>query len=307
MQSRLPNLNALRVLVQVARQNSFTGAAEALSVTQSAVSKQIAALEAELGQPLFRRFHKRVEITPFGQKVADLATTAFARLETGLREADAPPPDQIRLHGDADFVELWLFPRLQRFETANPDLRVSIAVTVGMQAPPTTGWDCAVFWGRGDWSGFRFEALLTNTVFPVAAPDYFATLNRAPRMADIPERHLIHDQTRTWWRAFREAEGEYELDPTAGRIYNRTALCLTAAARGDGVTIGDEVTTKPLLASGALTCPFDTRLPSPDAYYLAYSKTNPSKPVDRFANWLREEAGKHTDYFREFWTAQTTR
>ncbi len=307
MPNRLPNLNALRVLSQVARHNSFTIAAEALGVTQSAVSKQIAALEAELGQPLFVRFHKRIEITPFGQKLADLATSSFTRIETGLREFKAPAPDQIRLHGDADFVELWLFPRLQSFEAMNPDIRISISVTVGMNAPPATGWDCAVFWGRGGWSGFRFEALLTNTVFPVAAPDYFATLNRAPRMADIPERHLIHDQTRTWWRAFREAEGEYELDPTAGRIYNRTALCLTAAARGDGVTIGDEVTTKLLLASGALICPFDTRLPSPDAYYLAYSETNPSKPINRFANWLREEAAKHTDFFREFWGTRKKR
>lgn len=302
MQSRLPNLNALRVLVQVARQNSFTGAAEALGVTQSAVSKQIAALEAELGQPLFRRFHKRVEITPFGQKVADLATTAFARLETGLREADAPTPDQIRLHGDADFVELWLFPRLPSFETANPDLRVSITVTVGMQAPPTTGWDCAVFWGRGDWSGLRFESLLTNAVFPVASPDYFASLDRAPRLSDIPERHLIHDQTRTWWRAFREASGDRDFDPNAGRLYNRSSLCLAAATRGDGVTIGDEVTTQRLIESGKLVCPFQTRMPSPDAYFLAYLGSEPpSKAVHRFSKWLHAEAEAHRAFFNAFW------
>ena len=67
MQTKLPNLNALRVLIQVARLGSFTSAAEALRVTQSAVSKQIATLESDLGQPLFHRFHKRIEITPFGQ------------------------------------------------------------------------------------------------------------------------------------------------------------------------------------------------------------------------------------------------
>jgi LysR family glycine cleavage system transcriptional activator len=91
------NLNALRVLVHVARQNSMTGAAEALGVTQSAVSKQIAALQTDPGQPLFQRQHKRIEITPFGQKVADLATSSFARIETGLLEMKAAAPDEIRI------------------------------------------------------------------------------------------------------------------------------------------------------------------------------------------------------------------
>ncbi len=305
MQDRLPNLNALRALVHVARQQSFTGAAEAMGLTQSAVSKQIAALEADLGQPLFRRYHKRIEITPFGQKVADLALSAFARIETGLREAGAPAPDQIRLHGDADFVELWLFPRLARFEAANPDIRISISVTVGLNAPPAAEWDCCVFWGRGEWRGVRFEPLLTNTVFPVAAPDHFAPLTRAPRLSDIPERHLIHDQSRFWWRAFREAAGESDPDPNAGRIYNRTALCLAAATRGDGVTIGDEVTTQALLESGALVCPFPVRLPSPDAYYLALDDSGPaSGALGRFRTWLRAEAEAHHAFFRAYWAAR---
>lgn len=302
MQERLPNLNALRVLVQVARQGSFSAAADALGVTPSAVSKQIAGLEADLGQPLFRRFHKRIEITPFGQKIADLANASFVRIETGLREMRAPAPGQIRLHGDADFVELWLFPRLQRFEAHNPDIRISISVSVGMNAPPSGGWDCAIFWGRGDWNGIRFESLLTNSVFPVAAPTFFATLGRVPRMSDIPESHLIHDQSRFWWRAFREASGERDLDTGAGRLYNRSSLCLAAAARGDGVTIGDEVTTQTWLEKGALICPFSTRLPTPDAYYLAYPETSSlGAGVQRFRDWLHSEAEAHRDFFSLFW------
>lgn len=302
MQTKLPNLNALRVLIQVARLGSFTSAAEALRVTQSAVSKQIAALESDLGQPLFHRFHKRIEITPFGQKIADLASISFAQIENGLREMHAPAPNQIRLHGDADFVELWLFPRLPDFEAQNPDIRISISVTVGMHSPPSNDWDCAVIWGRGDWSGLRFEGLMTNTVFPVAAPDYFAGLERPPRLSDISERALIHDQSRFWWRAFREASGERDLDPNAGRIYNRSSLCLTAAARGDGVTIGDEVTTQALIASGALVCPFPARLPTPDAYYFAYPETSAlGDAVQRFRDWLHNEANAHRNFFDHYW------
>jgi len=104
--TRLSNLNALRVLIEVARHRNFTRAAEALGVTQSAVSKQIAALEAQLGQPLFLRSHRKAEITPFGQEVADLAASAFAQIGADLRRLRELPPDQIALVGDVDFIEL---------------------------------------------------------------------------------------------------------------------------------------------------------------------------------------------------------
>ncbi len=298
----LPNLNALRVLTAVAREGGFSKAAERLGVTQSAVSKQIALLEAELGQPLFMRFHRRVEITPFGRQVADLATDAFSRIETGLRHAKDTAPEQIRFYGDADFTELWLFPRLRRFEATWPNTRISITVEVAMNKPPEQDYDCAVIWGRGDWTGCRFEPLLTNSVFPVAAPHYFQTLNRSPRLSDIPEPDLIHDQTRFWWRAFREAIGDRSLNPDTGRIYNRSSLCLAAAARGDGVTIGDEVTTLQYIENSSLVCPFPTRLPSPDSYFFVQPEDyRDSNALKQFKSWLFAEAAEAKRFFQRFW------
>lgn len=298
----LPNLNALRVLSAVAREGSFSKAAETLGVTQSAVSKQIAALEADFGQPLFLRSHRRVEFTPLGRHVADLALDAFGRIESGLRQAKTPPPEQIRLWGDADFTELWLFPRLRRFEATFPDIRISISVQVGMDNPPSDRFDCAVIWGRGDWTGCRFEPLLTNTVFPVASPRYFRALDRAPQLSDIPERHLIHDQTRIWWRTFRDAIGDRSLNPNAGRIYNRSSLCLAAAARGDGVTIGDEVSTRGFMEEASLVSLFDVRLPSPDSYFFVLPQSQPAtEALTLFKNWLMEEASEHKRFFRKFW------
>lgn len=303
--ARLPNLNALRVLTEVARSGSFSAAAQALGVTQSAVSKQIAGLEDHFGQKLFQRFHRRVEITAFGRQVADRAAEAFAHLQAGLPDRPDRAPNQIRLWGDADFVELWLFPRLRRFEAEHPDIRISISVAVGMNRPPEQPFDCAVIWGRGDWTGCRFSALMTNTVFPVAAPGYFRDTARRPRLSDVPEGHLIHDQTTFWWRAFREAAGERGPNAQAGRIYNRTSLCLEATARGDGVTIGDEVTTRRHLEEGILLCPFDLRLPSPDAYYILEPEDAPSAgPTADFLRWLRAEAEDHARFFRQFWRRQ---
>lgn len=298
----LPNLNAMRVFSVAAQTKSFTLAAQQLGVTQSAVSKQIAALERQLGRKLVIRHHRRIELTPFGKGVAHAATSGFEQMQMKLAALETPRHQQIRLFGDADFVQLWLFPRLSAFEKAHPRIRISISVSIGMNQVPEAGFDFAIIWGRGDWQGCRFEPLLRNTVFPVAAPGYFENIGRRPRLGDIDESHLIHDQTRFWWRAFRDASGDADFDPSQGRLYNQTALCLEAAARGDGVTIGDEVSTRYYLESNRLDCPMPDRLPSPDAYYVATPTGAPSSPEQlAFKSWLFDEAREHQQWYQAFW------
>lgn len=298
---KLPNLNALKVLVVVANAGSFSKAADQLGLTQSAISKKIAALEAQLGQTLFTRHHKRIEITAFGRHLADISADAFDRILAELDRPTTQPAEQIRLYSDADFAELWLFPRLHRFEASLPDTRVSIFVEVGMKSPPAEDHDCAIIWGRGDWSGCNFRPLISNSVFPVASPHYFSGLDRAPRLSDIPERHLIHDQTRFWWRAFREAVGDRSINFEAGRMYNRTSLCLEAAARGDGVTIGDEISSRGYIESGRLVCPFSFKLPSPDSYFLAFPSGSRSPAVASFEDWILQETHEHRVFFEGLW------
>lgn len=300
----LPNLHALRVLAIVARHGSFTRAAADLGVTQPAVSKQIAALEATFGQALFHRFHRRIELTPFGAEVAAAAEAAMQRLSLRLTTIERGLPDQLRVAGDADFLQLWLFPRLAGFEAQHPDIRISLSATVGMNAPPADDYDCALIWGRGDWGGCRFEELLDNTVFPVAAPGYLDRIGAPVRIADIPERCLIHDQTRFWWATFRQLAGGDALEPGAGRLFNQSFLCLEAASRGDGITIGDEVTAGDYLADGRLIVPFAARLASPDRYYLA-SRAGSTRPdaFEAFRGWLHQQADAHRASYARFWRA----
>lgn len=300
----LRNLKALRVFEAAARTGGFTRAADELRVSQSAVSKQVAALEAEIGEPLFRRERRRVILTETGRRLAEAVASALNALRGGLPPNGARRPDQVVLHCDADFAQLWLFPRLPAFEAAHPDVRVSIRCTVGLNRPPAEDYACAVVWGRGDWPASRFLPLMTNTVFPVAAPDFFAGLARRPEPRDVTDAMLIHDQTTHWWTAFRAVTASTSYDPRAGRLYNQTALCLEAAARRDGITIGDEVTTGGHLDAGRLTQPFPIRLPSADSYYIL---TPPQRPIDGPArllvDWLQAEAERHRQDWRRRWAA----
>ncbi|RBI83805.1 hypothetical protein DRV85_14220 [Rhodosalinus halophilus] len=304
----LPNLNALRVFECAARHESFTRAAEELNVTQSAVSKQIAALETQFGAALFERSARAVTLTPLGREVAKAAEAGLSTLRERLAAVGTDLPRQIRLVADCDFVQLWLFDRLARFERAQPDIRVSVEVRLGMNAPPEGGYDCAVIWGRGAWRDCRFEPLMTNAVFPVAAPGFFDGLGRRPRLADIADEVLIHDQTTFWWAALRTAAGMRAFDPDAGRLYTQSWLCLEAAARGDGVTMGDEVTAQGHVATGRLDVPLDARLPSPDAYYLVTPTAQAaSEELLLFLDWLREEAAAHRAWWAAFWARREGR
>ncbi|MEO0568067.1 MAG: LysR substrate-binding domain-containing protein [Pseudomonadota bacterium] len=304
--SDLPNLNALRAFCEVARTKSFTLAAKELGVTQSAVSKQVAVLEKQLKKQLVIRKHRSIDLTQFGQGVAQAAGLSFEQIQIKLANIERTQRQQIKLFGDADFVQLWLFPRLSAFERANPQIRISITVSMEMNQIPDEDFDFAIIWGRGAWQGCRFEPLLRNYVFPVAAPDYFQRLGRPPRMSDITESQLIHDQTTFWWRAFRDASGGAEFDHTQGRLYNHTALCLEAAARGDGVTIGDEVSTRFHLETNRLDCPMAYRLPSPDSYYIATPINSASTPeLLSFKRWLFEEAEEHRKWFQGYWSQRS--
>ncbi|WP_299287010.1 LysR substrate-binding domain-containing protein [uncultured Tateyamaria sp.] len=295
----LPSLNMLLVFVEAARVQSFSVAAERLGVTQSAVSKQVSALEAQMGQPLFTRHHRRVELTEYGAEVAQAAAPAFEHLSNRLNAIGSVQTRQIRFVGDADFVQLWLFPKLPAFERAHPKIRVSIHTQVEMSKAPDMDYDCGIIWGRGNWQNCQYEPFLTNRVFPVAKPGFFDHLNRVPRLDDIDDSQLIHDQTRFWWTALRNAVGLPGFDADSGRIYNQSYLCLEAAARGEGVTIGDEVTTRDYLQSGRLVRPFATALPAHDSYFLVRPRhSRISEPTEAFLRWLRQEADAHESWFR---------
>lgn len=302
MPQRLPPLHALRVFECAARLESFTRAGRELGLTQSAVSKQVAVLEAHLGQVLFKRLHRRIEVTESGRIVARAVATSLAGLAARLDEVNVRRPTQIRIIADADFAQLWLFPRLPAFERLYPDLRLSIRSETSLEGPPADGYDCALLWGRGEWRNCRFEPLFSNASFPVAAPGYFAYLGRAPRMTDLTSLMLIHDRSSHWWTTILAAEGSTEIDPEYGRVYSQTVLCLEAAARGDGVTVGDEVSTRGYLESGRLTAPFAVRLPSPDAYYVIRPRNDRREDsVELFHRWLNKEADEHRRWFAGFW------
>src|SRR6266702_3534663 len=131
MLRRLPSLNALKAFEAAARHESFTKAADELSVTQGAVSHQVKALELELGLRLFGREHQRLVITDAGRSYLEVVRDAFDRLALGTeRLLQRQNAGALTVTTSPNFAAKWLVHRLGRFAEAHPniDLRVSASL-----------------------------------------------------------------------------------------------------------------------------------------------------------------------------------
>lgn len=298
----MPPLNALRVFEVAARKGSFTLAAEELNVTQSAVSKQVATLEDHMGRQLFRREHKTLHLTDAGRMCARAVRQALTGLEHNLSLLDAKSSQRVKVLTDVDFARLWLFPRMPSFERQFPDIQISLE-TKNFTQPigREENFDLAISWGSGHWEGFATEPLFTNEVFPVCAPDFFD--GHQPDIRGVEGYQLIHDRDTRWWTRFLDHLGADYLDPDDGRLFSQTGLCLEAAARGDGIAIGDEVTTRGFLERSDLILPFPIRMPSPDAYYILGPAATgfQTGPISALRTWLVEEATQHRIWAAHFW------
>ena len=298
MRRRLPPMNSLRAFEAAARHQSFTKAAEELGVTQSAISKQVSLLEEHLGRKLFDRRHKSLEISAEGRSAARVISGCLDTLSSQLFPREQTEKQKIALLSDTDFLHLWLFPRLPRFEQSHPEVEISITTRNDLSdIRANETFDLAIAWGRSAWPDFEFDPLFTNIAFPVCAPDYLG-----PDLS-LKGKTLLHDRDHHWWSMFIDMMKLGDIDPTDGPVYSQTFMCLEAAARGDGITIGDEVATRNYLEDGRLIMPFPLHLPTPNSYYLLAPKHRgfDNAPVRHFRDWLVEEAREHRLWSSRFW------
>lgn len=295
-------LSALRAFEVAARHESFAAAARELAITQPAVSKHIIALEEWLGSTLFERGHRYARLTPQGHRLAARLSDAFDRMSVALEaaQAEAQPHTRLTIAVESDFAHLWLLPRLPDFEACMPGLSVEIVAQVDPVDLNEGGVDCAVLWGGGWWKDCASQPLFTNLAFPVCEPELGDRL-RADR-STLHDMRLIHDRTLDWWKRAAIELDMPDLDWTAGTIYNQTSLCLEAAARGDGITIGDEVSSRYYLEEGTLVIPFDLLLTSPTSYYFLWRGQADAPPaLLAFREWLIRQATEHRQWMADYW------
>lgn len=288
---RLSSLDLLRGFVAVGRRRSITLAADELCLTQSAVSRQIHALEQQLGCRLFVRQHRGVAFTAEGERLFRSADGALQQLQDvlgELRRADERRP--VTLTASVGVVGLWLLPRLPALQRLHPQLDLRLSASNQLIDLRGDGIDLALRYCSAADAPADASFLFGETLAPVAHPRLVEEAARdAAALARMTLLEL--DDPRPWlqWRGWLGARGRAR---RAMLRLNQYDQVIHAALAGQGVALGRLELLQPLLAGGQLALLPDARGPQPSPYgfWLLQAEAAPRLDVQRVADWVRAEA-----------------
>ena len=280
-------LSALRTFEAAARHGSFTRAAEELHVTQGAVSRQVQALEAQLGRVLFERSGRRLALSSEGRLLAHATTDALERLGAAVATLtrSAGILTVSMLPSIATYV---MAPRIRAFAAAYPDLELRLTSSRHLVDFEAEGIDAAIRYGPGGWADVEAELLAGEQIFPVCSADYARRLDlRHPR--DLARANLLHSDVPDGWREWLAAAGAPEAFTEKGVHLDEDTALLRAAAEGEGITLGRSVLVDAEIAQGRLVAPFEVPIASRFSYWLVTPMRAPrGGKVGRLRDWLME-------------------
>jgi DNA-binding transcriptional LysR family regulator len=285
-----PGMSALRAFDAVARLGSFTAAARELSLTQGAISRQVAVLEAQLGVVLVARDGRRAGLTEAGAAYAPRVRAALEVLGQGALEALGQAPETgLRLAILPTFGTRWLMPRIPGFVRRHPEVTLSFLTRIGRFDLAAEGVDAAIHSGRADWPGARMTLLMPERVMPVGAPGAGRTVAGQALLA-LASRPSAWAE---WWAA----TGQAGPVPAPAMRFEQVATLAQAAAAGMGAALLPAFLIRPELDAGALVALGD-EVPSGAGYYLVEPEPGPrgrAKPaVGQFRDWLLTEVARDT-------------
>ncbi|VVD61090.1 LysR family transcriptional regulator [Pandoraea iniqua] len=292
MRRKIPSNSALQAFEAAARHGSFARAADELALTEGAVSRQIARLEAFLGVALFERAGNRVRLAPNGVRYAAQVRETLDRLERDSLYLMGQPIEgaSIDIAASPTFATRWLIPRLKHFQRKHPNVTVHIAERMEPFLLAGSGFDAAIHFDHPAWAGMHLHPLLEEVLVPVCSPALLAEAEPNTSLDALPRLH--RRQNPDAWQSYAQATGILLTNSAVGARFDLHSMLIEAALAGLGVALVPRLYIETELAQGRLVAPW------PDA--KAITKTfclvlpDPIElsepPVQAFAKWLLDEA-----------------
>ncbi len=296
MVRRLPSLNALKAFEAAARYESFTKAADELSVTQGAVSHQVKALEADLGLRLFHRERQRLVITQAGRAYLEVIRDAFDRIASGTeRLLHQHMAGTLTVSTSPNFAAKWLVHRLGRFSEEHPDTDLRISSSLHQVEFAREDVDLAIRHGDGNWPGLSTMRLCAEELFPVCSPQYLGESRKLRDPRALLSCTLLHLDDGNDWRKWLDAAGIDDEDSIRGPVFNQASMAIDAAVDGQGIALARTALASHDLLAGRLVQPFQITLPVSYAYWIVTPKVTADLPkIVAFRQWLLAEAVEDT-------------
>ena len=291
-------LNALRAFEAVGRNLSFTAAAHALSVSQSAVSRHVIALEGLLGTPLFDRRPHAFALTDAGAALLPVVSRALDRIEQSMNAIlhdGGSRVRSLRLQLPPTFAHLLAVPMLREFRASFPDLILDIDSVngIGIVARDV---DAAVLYAKPHVSQHVASLLWMERLEPMCHPEVAGRMGdgdaaRFLARAELLHVHLDGEPRHKLWQMLVRAAG-LAVDVERGLVFDTMALAAQYALSGEGVALLDRHLFAAELAAGRLVAPFEAVLEGGYGYYLAVHPEDLGDPaIAQFRSWMIQRFG----------------
>jgi DNA-binding transcriptional LysR family regulator len=287
-------LNALRAFEGVAKHGSFTAAANALLISQSALSRHVIALERLTGVPLFERRPHALTLTKAGQHLLPAVVKSFDRLEYALddiRNEGAPAQRTLRVQMPPSFAVQLAVPILRDFRRASTEVDIDLISPYGV-GPPLGDVDVAVVYSKPAVTDLVSDLLWPVRLSILCHPNIAAAHHGKGLAAFIEANEIVHvriaDLPRHHsWSQFMRKENLTGVSIERGLVFDTAVLAAQYALGGQGIALVDPNLFADELRDGRLVKPYEATLDDGYGYYLT---THPEGLGDTaialFRSWL---------------------
>ena len=291
----LPPLSRLRPFEAAARRESFSRAADELGMTQTAVSKQVAQLEQELGIMLFERRNRAVFLTDEGRRFGRVVSAALSDIAEEVASLrGARRATELVLHCQLCEAFYWLMPRLNGFHELHPGIELRVVSSLRPITEATEHFDVAMQTSGRPCGSARLALTASDDIFPVCAPGLVPLEDRPLRPEDLAQYPLLSHQVvpQDWmeWPDWFEAVGTTV--KRRGRVvnFNSYPLALQAAVSGQGIALGWKRATQDMIEDGKLTRPCEEYVSRPAEISVFRAPVRDThKDTDKLIAWLSHE------------------
>lgn len=286
----LPSISSLLALEAVDRLGSAMAAADELSLTHSAVSRQLKVLEEQLGVTLFRRAGKGLALTPSGADYARAVRDCLQDLaRASLKIRAGGERSSLNLAVLPAFAMHWLAPRLKQFAARYPEVTANLTTRLSPFDFAREKFDAAIHYGGQDWQGVDYLELARERVIPAASPTLLkGEVKTAEALLAMP---LLHLESRPggWEEWF--AEQGVDAKRLRGMLFDQFTTMAEAAALGFGVALLPHYLAEAEFARGRLVPAFRDYQPLTGRYYLVWPNSQtPNRPLSLLLSFLKEKS-----------------
>lgn len=284
-----PPLHLLKAFITTARFSSVSRASEALHLSQSAVSKQVAELEDMTGVLLFERIRKRLVLSPAGVRYEAAVKPLLAQLEAATLEliTSADGGGALHLSTLPTFGAKCLIPRLPDFQKLHPQIALHFVPYVQGYDFTRADLDCSILFGDGNWPGAVAEYIAGHEMALIAPPSQ--RIKRAQEVAGMTLLH--HVSVPQAWAHWADVHGVSAINTLAGPQLDQFHSLIRAVMAGMGVALVPYCLVKDDIAAGLVSAPLQAEYLGgylgDTGYYLCYPEARSHlQPLNHFKSWL---------------------